>query len=311
MLRKFLIYAPPYDPNTGGIIALHKLCDLINRSGREAFLYPLMPSFELHLHSLPQLQNMLDQFQAGLAAALEFRVNSDFITPTLAPAVEDQAGQDWVVVYPEIVFGNPLRAPNVVRWMMHKPGYWTNQVHYGAGELHFYYGQAFREYDVPRCTTSELRLTIHHTPFQLYLDEDANRPRSGTAYCLRKGKGRPLQHDLSDSVLIDGKSHEEIATIFKRVKTFISYDLWTTYSRYASLSGCDSVIIPEEGVGLQDWAPELQNRLGIAYGFDDLERARCTRGDLVALYRQSIENEGMSTAQAFVTEVDEFFADRP
>lgn len=311
MTRKFLIYAPPYDPNTGGIIALHKLCDLINRSGREAFLYPLMPSFELHAHGLRHLQAMIDQFQARFQAAKDFRVNPDFITPTLLPEIDDEAGADMVVVYPEIVFGNPLRAPNVVRWMMHKPGFWTKQVYYGAGELHFYYGQAFREYDVPRCTTSDLLLTIQHTPLHVYLDEQPDRPRAGTAYCLRKGKDRPLVHDLSDSILVDGKSHEEIAEIFKRVKTFICYDLWTTYSRYAALAGCDSVIVPQEGVSPEQWAPEPGNRMGVAYGFDDLERARSTRGDLIRFYRESSEVEGMTVAKAFMAEVDAFFADRP
>ncbi len=307
MPKQFIIYAPSYDPNTGGIIALHRLCDLINRSGRQAFLYPLMPSFELHAHNLRQVPAIVEHFQARFAASRDYKVNPEFITPVLPADLDDQAGPDHVVVYPEIVFGNPLRGPNVVRWMLHRPGHHTRQIYFGSGELHFYYGKAFRQYDYPGCKTSDLTLTIQHSPYKLYLDDDRTRVRSGTAYCLRKGKDRQIQHDLTDSILIDGKPHEEVAEIFKRVKTFISYDLWTAYSRFASLAGCDSVVIPQADMSKEAWAPEASSRMGIAYGFDDVEAARNTRADLVTYYLDS-DRAGMEMAQAFLTEVDAFFA---
>ncbi len=307
MTKKFLIYAPSYSPDTGGIIALHRLCDLINRSGREAFLYPLMPSFELHPYNLQDARKFIRSIQTQFASQHKYQVNPEFQTPVLLADLEDEAGDDHIVVYPEIVFGNPLRAPHVVRWMLHRPGHHTKQVYFGFNELHFYYGQAFRQFDFPGCKTSDLALTIQHSPYKLYLDEDRTRTRSGTAYCMRKGKGRSIQHDLTDSILIDGKSHEEIAEIFKRVKTFISYDLWTAYSRFACLAGCDSVVVPQEGIDKAQWAPEVSSRMGIAYGFDDLEEARRTRSDLVTYYLDS-DRSGMEMTRAFVAEADAYFA---
>lgn len=306
MTKKFLIYAPPYDPNTGGVIALHRLCDLINRSGREAFLYPLMPSYELHPYNARQAATFARRIQAHFAKLHEYKVNPEFITPVLAADMEDEAGDDLIVVYPEIVFGNPLRAPHVIRWMLHRPGFHTKKVYFGFGELHFYYGLAFRQFDFPGCKTSDLALMIQHAPYKLYVDEDLSRPRSGTAYCLRKGKGRPIEHDLTDSILIDGKSHEEVAEIFKRVKTFISYDLWTAYSRFAALAGCDSVVVPQDGMDKMQWAPEAMNRMGIAYGFDDIEEARRTRAGVLTYFLDS-ERAGMEVTQAFIAEADAFF----
>ena len=43
------------------------------------------------------------------------------------------------------------------------------------------------------------------------------------------------------------------------------------------------------------------------YGFDDVEAARNTRADLVTYYLDS-DRAGMEMAQAFLTEVDAFFA---
>lgn len=306
MMKKFLIYAPPYDPNTGGIIALHKLCDLINRAGRHASLYPMMPSLEIHAHNLRVAQAIPGYFNAQIEAAKNFQTNPELITPVIFPDLDDTAGADLCVVYPEIIFGNPLRAKNVVRWMLHRPGHLTGQIYFSKNELHFYYTQAFREYDIPFCKTSELQLMIEHAPYQLYLENDPDRVRSGTAYCIRKGKGRPMQHDLADSTLIDGKSHEEISEILKGVKTFISYDIWTTYIRLAVLAGCDVVVIPQEGISKEQCMPEANYRHGIAYGFDALEEARATRHLAIDNFTHQSE-ANVRVTETFLAEVDAYF----
>lgn len=38
---KYIIATSAYNPNSGGIIVLHKLCDLLNTSGQEAWLCPM------------------------------------------------------------------------------------------------------------------------------------------------------------------------------------------------------------------------------------------------------------------------------
>ncbi len=39
-INKFIIFAPTYDENIGGVILLHKLCHLLNAKGIKSFIFP-------------------------------------------------------------------------------------------------------------------------------------------------------------------------------------------------------------------------------------------------------------------------------
>ena len=184
---------------------------------------------------------------------------------------------NWIVIYPEVVYGNPLFASNVVRWFLHEPGFLTGEIGYGAGELYF----RFREHRPANFAQkgsmlAPRNLTVNDYPLHLYNQSGAVAERSGTAYCLRKGKHKPICHDLSNSILIDGKGHEEVARIFKSVTQFICYDTNTAYLKFAALCGCDVIVIPDPGVTEEQWKPNPIRRYGVAYGFDRIEWARST-----------------------------------
>ena len=108
--------------------------------------------------------------------------------------------------------------------------------------------------------------------------ETSSIKRSGSCYILRKGKGRNLVHDLSDSTLIDGLSHEKAAKIFNQTEFCISYDTHTMLSKYAAMCGCVSIVIPKDGISKEQWRPNINDRFGIAYGFDDIQWAKETMG---------------------------------
>ena len=106
-------------------------------------------------------------------------------------------------------------------------------------------------------------------------------------------------HNLSDWVLIDGLSHQEIAKIFNECKYFVSYDLYTMYSVYAAMCGCISIVVPMDGLSKEAWRPEPERRYGIAYGEDDIEFAISTRNLLLEeLDRQEAEN--LETVKLFI-----------
>jgi len=305
-MKKFLIYAPSYDTNSGGCIVLHKLCDCLNRLGYEAFIYPMIPSFELNVGNAHTAKTMLAQMIGAISRVENFKVNPSFLSPVLKPKFEDFASDDTVVVYPEVTFGNPLKAKNVVRWILYTPGELVPAVYYGFDELHFLFQEAFGRYEFPRCYTSKRPLTITSFPTELYFQELDSHERSGVAYCIRKSPREATPDLLLNGIRIDGKEHVEIAKIFKRVKTFISYDLYTAYSRFASIAGCDSIIMPLPNTKREDLFPDGDRLDGVAYGFDDLERSRSTRQRLLRKFVES-EQQNMSTARAFAEEVHNFF----
>lgn len=305
MKYKYVIYAPPYDEGSGGAIALHRLCHLINECGGEAYLHPLIPSFELHHHNAAEI-GLYAKMIHEAANLANYRLGERFKTPVLRPQDNSAPGDDCIVVYPEIVFGNPLRARNVVRWLLHNPGYHTGKIYYGPGEVYYRYANfCIEDFAFPGSEMADVTLRVQYTPIDLYREQppDRERDRTGTAYCLRKGSGRAPIHDVSSSVLIDGKSHAEIAAIFKSVKRFISYDPYTHYSYFAAIAGCESVVAPLENTTKEQWKPNVEDRYGLAYGFDDLEFALATRH--LALERQiSLDGESKQSTREFMSDVE-------
>lgn len=312
-MRKFLICTPSYSQNNGGAIVLHKLCHLLNENGREAYLFPIVENFQLNRFNYRKV--LLKFFKKNLREPFRrLKVNPAFKTPVLYQLPKDFKNRqdEWIVLYPEITFGNPLGAKNVVRWFLNNPefdpetGGETRNVFFGKNELYFRYAPYFKDFRYPGSTTSDLFLRVTHLPLDLFNMENAAPVRKGIAYCIRKGKNKPICHDLQDSILIDGKKHQEIAAIFKRVETFISYDSHTAYSRFAALCGCDSVVIPDEGVTQEEWKPNIEDRYGVAYGFENVEWARSTRSQL----RETvigIESGSVANVLSFIQEVDGFF----
>jgi len=84
---EFIISSPGYNSGIGGIIALHKLCHLLNETGHNAKLW---------------LWNG--------------NTNPKWNTPVTT----HYEGQ--VCIYPEIVWDNPMNAKKIVRWCLNEPG---------------------------------------------------------------------------------------------------------------------------------------------------------------------------------------------
>jgi len=284
MKHRYVIFACGFDENKGGTIALHRLCDLINSLGGEAYLWPCTkPLLERH-RPIRSLLRLIKYYL--FHGTKKYRTNEHFDTP-----IADKSKlQHAIVVYPEVIRGNPLNADKVVRWFMHKPGFLRSGVTYGQNDLYFYFNDSFNDRRLNLHPGHKLHVTyvMDHIYRQFNFGE-----RSGTCYMLRKGKDRRIVHDLEDSVLVDGLSHEEMAKVFNSVKTYISYDTYTYYSVYAAMCGCLSIVVPEEGVSKKDWFGS-DGPYGVAYGFDDVDWAVQTQH--LALKQQK-ETERKANAQ--------------
>lgn len=307
-VRNFLIYAPPFTTDYGGIIALHKLCDVINRVGGQGYVHPYLDLIEVNALNIDQAiqfaNGQRDEYDHYVKNG--FPIHGRFLTPVRHIFEDLEYGDDWIVVYPEITFGNPLRARNVVRWLLHNPGFHSGRINYGMNEFHIRIGDHFDDFSYPGCKLSENFLTVVDINFELYNSSDVASERSGTAYCLRKGWGKTIEHDLSNSILIDGKEQSEIARIFKSVETFYSYDTHTTYSQLAALCGCDVVVVPDVGVTEDQWTIGEEGRYGLAYGVENLEKARST-AHLVEPYLRGLEDRAREHVVSFMAEANAFF----
>jgi hypothetical protein len=209
---------------------------------------------------------------------------------------------DIVVIYPEVIDGNPCGVKNVVRWLLHDPGRITGRVYFGTRELYFPYSDLTEHVQIPQSKTSCNKIFIQHTPFKLFLDAEPLETRFKSAYCLRKGTGRTIVHDTRDSICIDHLSQRDVARVFKSVEFFYSYDTRTLYSQLAAIAGCKSIIIPDPNF-------DRHNRdllYGVAYGEDDLLRAEITKPKLLQQLKDQDE-ASVTKANEMVQEIEEFF----
>ena len=274
MKMNFIIYAYRYNDDSGGTVVLHKLCHLLNVMGYEAKLWP---NYKPAKGSRFYFSKIFKYFRKSLHR--KFAINPSWNTPL---AKDSDIIDTSIIVYPEIVDGNPLNAKNIVRWLLHKPGFHTkSRVNYTKNELVFFYLKSYIDTSLQVDLDNELYIPNNRedTYYQINFG-----PRIGSCYILRKGKDRNIVHDISNSVLIDGKSHEEIAKIFNEVEYCISYDTYTMYSVYAAMCGCKSVVIPEERVSKNEWHPDETQCYGIAYGFEDVAKAEETKKYLFARF---------------------------
>ena len=212
-----------------------------------------------------------------------------------------------IIVYPEVVSGNPLGSKRVVRWFLNKPGRLTGEIAYGPDELYFYFQQAFDDPALnPRPENVLFILTVMHDVYR----QTNFGERKGTCFVLRKGRHRVSDPGLLDGVIVDGKGHAEIARIFNESESCVSYDPYTMYSMYASMCGCKSVVVPEAGVAKEQWQPVEELTWGIAYGEEEIPFAERTRPRMLSFLRQA-EAANLQSVARFAEKCERHFLHPP
>lgn len=295
---KFIIVTPGYDDNAGGIVVLHQLCDRLNHLGYKAYLWPFFKPALVFPHPFKTIYLFFRYFRKSIKYG--FKKNPKLNTPTASY----QDLKDAVVVYPEVIVGDPLKAKNVVRWLLHKPGFNNGgKIDFGLNDLFFYYDKAFDDSRYNKFPENHLHIVSQRSDVYNVTN---NSTRKGSCYLLRKGYKRELVHDITATRLVDGLSHEETAIVFNEVEYCISYDTHTMYNVYAVMCGCIPIVVPEEGVSKEQWQPNEENRYGIAYGFDDIEYALQTRSMLLQ-YIEKQERQSNESVRYFVEKCKSYF----
>lgn len=307
MEYKFIIFSPSYSENNGGAITLHHLCDLIIQCGYECYLYP---GFDNHELNILNYKEVLPKFFSKLIRhpLRRFKTSKRFTSKILKKFPGKFDLSDLIVIYPEVVFGNPLGAKNVVRWFLHNPGFFSGKIYYGQNEIYFKYSDQYQSLEYLNSYTSNNNLFIFAYLKDYYNDLNCAKIRNGVAYCVRKGSISTVPFNLKEAILIDGMKHKEISQIFKKVKYFLSFDHNTAFSRFAALCGCISIVVPIDGVDEEAWQPNLKLRYGIAYGFDckNINKALSTL-EYLKLQIQEDETNSKINVKNFINEVISHF----
>lgn len=290
MVKNFIIVAPAFSENSGGGLFLHHLAHELNQIGEHALLWRLKPLWK---------EGMIKRLRWTLRSG-PMKTNPELNTPL---ARQSDVTPESIIVYPEIVLGNPLGANNVVRWLLYKPGL-RDPFDFGQGEMFFAAGPMS---DLPLLTggASELYLWIIN---QTYRNENRHK-RSGVCYIVRKGNHKPRipETEAPNAICIDRMNHAEINDVFNRCHTFYSYDEATMYSQYAAVAGCTSVVVPGLYNSREEWAHNHKlGSFGIAYGLDDIPHANATRHMVMDLLRAE-EAKGKATVKKFVDLTKERF----
>ena len=213
----------------------------------------------------------------------------------------DVAGS--VVIYPEIIGGNPLRAKRYVRWLLHQPGFHGGRTRYRTGDLYFCYQEAFNRHCEGMIFGGAL--TVFEVLLDIYQQTNYG-PRTRVGYMIRKGRHREDSPDLRGEWVLDGLDHQALARAFNECRICYFYDAYTAYAGYAAACGCIPVIVPMPGVSKEAWVPEEGSRFGLAYGDADIPHALATRAALLENMRR-MEHQNEASVRQFVSVVAAHF----
>jgi len=109
--HKFVVCTPPYANNSAGIIVLHELCDALVRNGHEAYIALMHMSEGQWDFHYPVSE---EGFRPGLQRTV--------VDPAQYEQAVNDALDNGICIYPEIVQGNPLMAKRVARYFLYYDG---------------------------------------------------------------------------------------------------------------------------------------------------------------------------------------------
>jgi hypothetical protein len=287
---RYVVHAPSFSATSGGTLVMHWLARILHEMGERVVISPM-------------------QFfpQNGLSLRLKVMISPPPFEQEPGSPVEVSrmwfAKRDDIVIYPEIAPGNPLRARNVAWWLLNRPSLHNFVVRPGKRDLFFTYDARC---DEPALTGGQAPHLFLFKMNQTYRQTNFG-PRHGSCYLLRKGRAKPIVHDLTDSLQIDELPHDEVVRIFNERETFYCYDELSSYAQYAAVCGCTCIVIPGLFADREEYVANYPlSRYGVAYGEGDVAHALATK-DRVAEYLLQCERDGLDTVRAFVERTKRHF----
>lgn len=276
---KIILFSPSYDSTSGGIIVMHKLCDLLIKEGFNAgFFINENDNF---------LVNSKYKFQS-------FKINDiDF--------------DKDIVLYPEIILGNPLKVKNVIRYILNIGHVTLNRKDtWGEDDYWIYYSKRFYDGIKPF-----VFLNIDDPKLDYYKDYKIDRIYK-ECFTYRKKHDQISELNIihsEDAIKIGfNVSDEDLINIFNQCERFYCYDTESYLNVLASLCGCDSIVVPDNKTTrseVMEKSPAFAIG-GVAYGIEEIQQARNTRHLLVDYLKNKEKNQTKQVNQVFTQIINHF-----
>lgn len=261
------IYIVTKDDYCGGTLVLCALCKTIRQLGYDARLI-VLPFFPR------QKINRLRFICSCIVKNLKYRIRKLFLNNETRAGVLNLDGikVQWhpffmknrsIVIYPEIVYGNPLGAKYVARWLLYNYAYKHDKEAYSKDDLFFAFREVFNDSDL---NSNNYVVTIRYFDKELYRQFNFNT-RNGNCYIIQKGKNRlDLPTEFDGPALNYNMTQEEVVDMFNNHKYCYCYDPQTFYLKIAAVCGCIPIMVMEEGKTEKDYLSSSEQHYGIAYG---------------------------------------------
>lgn len=280
---RFIVYTPAYVENSGGVMVLYNLARNLRDTGNEVFII-----------------------------TFENRNPQNILCNNYGSQVD--VTDESIVIYPEVVVGNPLNAKRVIRWILCDLGKNCSPHIYKTWDktdIVYYYSSY----------NSNNHKNLKYL-YSLYINPDFGvintGERSGSVYLIRKAnkfhKNISKIHSSDAQLLPDHLSHNELIRIFNNVKYLFCYDPYTWVAFIAALCGCIPIVYPIEGVSKKEWMHTLYCKTyleninkdclyGVAYGLSDVKYAIDTI-QLVKEEQSNLVKFGEDTVSKMITDID-------
>lgn len=225
----YIVIAPDFIGNSAGICCLYQLAADLKKSG----------------------------FEAAITGSQ--RGNPKYPVPLISTKQAREAAKNgaWVI-YPEIINGNPLKARNVIRWTLNKPGLLGGDEVYPESEHVFVYSEVFAPYLKNKIQGKLYMPTIDRT---IFFPPENDEPRALTCYYVGKSRYKDGVFDPKTTLEITRNTppKSELGKIFRAAKVLYCFDNSTALIYEALLCGCHVIVIPD---GTQTWEDYQKLELG-------------------------------------------------
>lgn len=215
--RPYLIWCPNVTRQNGPRVMM-KLAVALKRAGCEVYRYVRQGTPKNAVDGIPILSD------DGLTAAFRARA---------------------VVVYPEVIAGNPLRIQNVVRWVLFYPGR-------NGGAYKYYRGDAVFTF-MPEFYRGAPQLTPPWLDDGLFFD-DGRAKEFDCCFVHKGGRWRdvPETRGLRVITMKDPSTREELAELLRSIRVLYSFDNCSSVLDEAELCGAEVKIV--ESTGFSNYA---------------------------------------------------------